>query len=196
MSGTLEPSDTAVFGMERIWFFRDYYHWCCHRCKLLEMQSAFSNNHISPSMNFWYLSGIGYGFGTIGGPVVGISISNRLVLPTSIEDLDIMLSDSFSSKEECLSLASCGMCTSCNITNCLFELLHSSWKLDSGGMVQSSVGLFLILSFDFSVLVYDALLTSVLSISVGFNVPTPNCSRNSTIQCYIWVYLMPLGIHS
>ena len=61
----------------------------------------------------WYLRGMGYGFHAIGGPMVSISISNRLVLSTSMEDLDTMLSNLFFSKDESLSLPSC---TSCNIT--------------------------------------------------------------------------------
>ena len=105
-------------------------------------------------MNFQYLRRVGYGLLAISGPEIGISILNRLVHPTSIEDLDMMLLNSFSSKEESLSLASCGTCASCNKTDYLFELLCSDWKLDSGCMVGSSVGLFLMWSFDFSVLVH------------------------------------------
>ena len=87
---------------------------------VLELQPAFSNNCISLLLNFWYLKRIGYGLHAISGPVVGISILNMLVLSTSVEDLDIMLSNSFSSKEESLSLAPCGICVSCYITQLLF----------------------------------------------------------------------------
>ena len=38
---------------------------------------------------------------------VGISIWNKLVLPIVVEDLDIMMLNTFSSKEESLSLVSC-----------------------------------------------------------------------------------------
>ena len=86
------------------------------------MQPASSNKHISSSMNFWYLRGMGYGFHAIGNPVVGISIFSRLVLPTSVEDLNTMLSNSFSSKEESISIASCGICVSCNIMDSLLDL--------------------------------------------------------------------------
>ena len=103
----------------------------------------------------------------------GISIWNRLVLPTSEEDLDIMLSNSLSSKDEILSIASCGTCASCNIINCLFELLCSHWKLVSGGIVGSSVGLLLMSCCDVLVLVHDILLTLVLSISITFNTLNP-----------------------
>ena len=96
--------------------------------------------------------------------MVWLSIWNRLVLATCLGDMDMMLL--FSSKEESLFLASCVTYAFCNIIDCLFELLCSSWKLDSGGMVGSSVGLFLMFSGDFSVLVHNILLTSVLSISI------------------------------
>ena len=81
-------------------------------------------------------------FFTIGGPVVGISIRNRLVLPTSLEDLDMLLSNLFSSKEESLSLASCETCASFNIIDCLFESLYSGWNLDSVCIVGSLLGYF------------------------------------------------------
>ena len=99
-----------------------------HGLKLSEMQPAFSNSHVFLSMKFWYLRGMGFGLHAFGGPMVGISISNRLVLSTSMEDLDMMLSNYFSSKEERLSLASCGMCAFCNITMCLLKLLCSGLK--------------------------------------------------------------------
>ena len=72
--------------------------------------------------------------------MVGISILNRLVLPTSVEDVDMMLSNP--TKEETLSLVSFGTCALGNITNCLLELLCSRWKLNSGCMIGSLVGLF------------------------------------------------------
>ena len=59
--------------------------------------------------------------------------------------------NSFFSKEESLSLASCGTYTSHNITDCLFGLLCSSCKLESAGMVGSSVGVFLMSSCGISV---------------------------------------------
>ena len=92
---------------------------------------------------FLVLEGGGYGLCAIGGPVVGISILNGLVLPTSVEDLDVMLSNSFYSKEESLSIDSSGTLAFCNITHCHFKLLCSGWKLDSGGRVRSSVQLWI-----------------------------------------------------
>ena len=121
-------------------------------------------------MNFWYLRRIGNGFHVIGGPEVGISILNKLVFPTPAEDFNMMLSNSFSSKEEILSLVSFETYASCDITYCLLELLCSGCKFDSGGMVESSVGLILMSSWKLSISVNDILLTSVLSISIGFNV--------------------------
>ena len=38
---------------------------------------------------------MGYGFHAIGGPVVGMSISNRLVLTTSVDDFDTVESNCF-----------------------------------------------------------------------------------------------------
>ena len=67
------------------------------------MQTALSSSHISSSTNFRYLSGKGYGLHTIGGPVAGMSISNRLVLPTSVDDFDTMESNLFCNSEESLS---------------------------------------------------------------------------------------------
>ena len=81
-----------------------------------------------------------------------------------------MLLNSFSSKQESLSLAFCGTHASCNIIICLLKSLCSHWKLEYGGMVGISVGHFLILSCNFSVLVHDILLTSILSFSITFNV--------------------------
>ena len=72
-------------------------------------------------MNVWYLRGMWYGFHAIGGPVVGISFFNRLVITTSVEDFDMMISNSFSGKEVSLSLASCGTCAFYNIADCLLN---------------------------------------------------------------------------
>ena len=106
------------------------------------MQPAYSNTCISSSANFWYLRGMVYDFHVNGGPVVDIPISNRLVFPTFVEGLDTMLLSSFFSKF--ISLASCTMCVSCAIIDCLFDSWCSHWKLDSGGMVGSYVDLFLL----------------------------------------------------
>ena len=103
--------------------------------------------------------------------MAGTSISNRLVPPISAEDLNMILLNSFSNEKESLSLALCGTYASFNITDCLFELLFSGLKLDSGGVAGGSVGLFLILSCDFSVFFHDILLILVLSISIGFKIP-------------------------
>ena len=59
------------------------------------MEHAHSSNHISSSMNFWYLSGMGYGLHAVGGPVFGMSISNRLGLPTTVDDFITMESGLF-----------------------------------------------------------------------------------------------------
>ena len=45
-------------------------------------------------MNFCYLSGKGYYFYVIGGPAAGKSLSNRVVLPTSVGDFDMIKSNS------------------------------------------------------------------------------------------------------
>ena len=109
--------------MHGVWILGTIITEAAHELMLLEMQPASSSKHISSSTHFWHLRGMRYALLAINGPVVGISISNRLALPTSVEDLDIMFSNSFSSKEESLSLASCvtcascGTCASCNIIN-------------------------------------------------------------------------------
>ena len=119
-------------------------------------------------MNFWYFIRIGYGLCAIGGPMVGISIWNSLVLLTSIDDLDTMLSKSFSSNRESSSLASCRICASCRIIYC-FELFCSGLKLDSDGIAGSSAGLFVV--FKFSILVHETSLTSICLISIESYVP-------------------------
>ena len=43
---------------------------------------------------------MGYSLHAIGSPVVWISISNRFVLPTFVEDLDMMLSNSFQARRK------------------------------------------------------------------------------------------------
>ena len=60
------------------------------------MQNASSNIHISSSTNFWYWGEVDM----VGSPVVGISILHTLVLPTSVKDLDMMLSNSFPVKSK------------------------------------------------------------------------------------------------
>ena len=77
-----------------------------HGLKLLAVQPAFSNNLISSSTNF-LINRIRYGLHATGGPAVGISIWKRLILPTSVGDLEMMLLYSSSSKEDSPSLASC-----------------------------------------------------------------------------------------
>ena len=89
-----------------------------HKLKLLGRHLASSNKCISPLMNLCYLSGIGYGWHAMGSPVVRISIQNRLVVPTSMGNLDTMLPKSFSSSGGSLSLASCVICASHRITTC------------------------------------------------------------------------------
>ena len=64
--------------------------------------------------------GDGIGLCNIGGPMIGMSILDRVVLPTSVDDPYMMLSNSFSCKKESLSLDSIGACVFCNIIDCLF----------------------------------------------------------------------------
>ena len=56
----------------------------------LEMHPASSRSFISSSMKDLYFSSMVYGFVAIGGPVVGRSISTRLVLPKSVGYLEII----------------------------------------------------------------------------------------------------------
>ena len=56
----------------------------------LEMQLASSRSFLSSSTNNLYFKGIVYSFVETGGPVVGRSISIRLVLPKSVGDLEII----------------------------------------------------------------------------------------------------------
>ena len=55
-----------------------------------KMQPASSRSLISSSMNDLYLRGIEYGLEATGKPVVGRSISTKLVLPKPADDLDII----------------------------------------------------------------------------------------------------------
>ena len=102
------------------------------------------------------------------GPVVRVSISNGLILPTSMDDLDTMILNSFSNNEESLSLASCGICAYCRIIDC-FELFCSGWKFDSSCTVGSFC--WTIEASEFSVLVHEMLLSSISLISIACNVP-------------------------
>ena len=54
------------------------------------MQLASSRSFISSSMNGLYLGGVVYGLVATGKPVVGRSISTRLVLSKSADELDMM----------------------------------------------------------------------------------------------------------
>ena len=118
---------------------------------------------------FLVLKGNWIFFYSFGDPVVGISILNRMVLPLPLEDLDTMLLNLFSSKEESLSLDSCGTNISFNIIDS--DLLCYGFKLDFGGMFGIFVKLSFVLSCNFSTVVHDMLLTSLLPISTGCNVP-------------------------
>ena len=77
-----------------------------HGLRFLEMQPAHSISHISSSTNFQYLSGMEYGLGGIGDHVVWLSISNRLVPPTSVHDFVMMESNLFCNSRVSLSQAS------------------------------------------------------------------------------------------
>ena len=90
-----------------------------------EMQPALSSSHISSLMIFWYLSGMGYCLCAIGGPVGGMSISNRLVLPTFIDDVDMMEWLLLCNNDESLSQASWGTWASSSIIECLVWLFVS-----------------------------------------------------------------------
>ena len=81
-----------------------------------EMQPASSRNFISSSMNDLYLRGMVYGLDVTGKPVVGRSISTKLVLPKSADNLDIIHATWLLIMQFTLSLAACGMSVSCSIT--------------------------------------------------------------------------------
>ena len=134
--------------------------------KHLDIYPGSSNNHICFSMNFWYFIGIGYGLHAMDRPVVRIFNWKRMFLPTSVGDFERMLLSSFSSNEENFSLASCCICASCRIIDC-FKLFCSVWNLDSLAYFGSSAGLYVV--FEFSVLLYEILLTFISSISIGCN---------------------------
>ena len=127
-----------------------------HGLKLLDMQPAFSNNLISSLMNFGYFNRIGYGLHTMGAPAFWISIWKRFGLPTSVGDLEMMPLCSPSSKEDSQSLASCGMWAPFKTIEC-FVSLYSGWKLDSGGIHDNSIGLFVVSAVPF--VVHKKLLT-------------------------------------
>ena len=82
----------------------------------LEMQPASFRSFISSSMNDLYLRGIVYGLDATGKPVVGRSISTRLVLPKSADELDILHVDWLFIMWFSLSLAAWGISASYNIT--------------------------------------------------------------------------------
>ena len=81
-----------------------------------EMQPAFSKSFISSSMNDLYLRGLVYGLDATGKPVVGRSISTKLVPTKSADNLDIIHSNWLLIMWFSLSLAVCGMYASCSIT--------------------------------------------------------------------------------
>ena len=110
-------------------------------------------------MILWYLGDMVF---MLSGPVVGICIltgwSFYICGRPGYDAVEYL----FSSKEESLSLASWETFASCNIINFIFDSWCSCWNNDSGHMVGSSVELFLMLSCDFSAVVHDILLISVL----------------------------------
>ena len=55
-----------------------------------EMQPVFSKSFISSSTNDFYLRGIVYGLDATGKAVAGRSISTKLVVPKSADDLEII----------------------------------------------------------------------------------------------------------
>ena len=74
-----------------------------------EIQPVSSRTLISSTMNDLYLRGIVYGLDATGKPVVGRSISTKLVLPKSTDDLDIIHANWVLIMWFSLSLAACGM---------------------------------------------------------------------------------------
>ena len=103
------------------------------------MQPTLSNSHISSLMNFWYLSEMGSGFWGIRYLVIGISISNKLVLPTSVDHFDTMESNLCCNSKERLSWGFQLSSAPSSITDCLLWLLGSGWKLDCSSVVGSSL---------------------------------------------------------
>ena len=146
------------------------------------MHPELSNNHISSSLNFWYLSGMQYGFHAIGGPVVGMSISNRLAFPTSVGNFDMIESSMSCHIDENSSLIYWCTWASSSISDCLLWLFGSGRKLESGGIGGSSLlvcelwwnscRLFMVsFSSNFLSFIHNISLTPAFFISRSFNVP-------------------------
>ena len=96
----------------------------------LEMYPVSSGSFISLSMKHLYFSGMVYGFVAMGGPVVGRSISTKLVLLKSVGDLEIMHVNSLFNTVLSLCCITGRTFASCS---CIHDLLLSCaciWKLD------------------------------------------------------------------
>ena len=133
------------------------------------MQPALSSSHISSSMNFWYSSGMRYGLWAMWGLVVGISISNNLVLPTSADNFDTLELNLVKNSNESLCQAFWRSWASSSITDYLLWLLGSGWKLDCGSTVGSkhwciSLRFSMVFLFKFLIFAQDVSLISTLSI--------------------------------
>ena len=77
--------------LARICFFLMMHIGDAQSLRHLEMQQASFKSQIYSSTKDWYFKGIVYGFDDTGGPLVGKSISTRLVCPKSAGDLEMML---------------------------------------------------------------------------------------------------------
>ena len=103
----------------------------------LEMHPASSRSFISLSMKDLYFRGVVYGFVATDGPVVGRSISTKLVLLKSVGDLEIIHVDSLFNIVLSLCCITGGTFASCS---CIGDLLLSCacvWKLDWSGNTGS-----------------------------------------------------------
>ena len=111
--------------------------WDAQLLRDLEMHLASSISLISSSLKVLYFKGMVYGFVEIGGPVVGRSISMRLVHQKSAEDLEIISANWLVSIVLSLCWTSNGMFASCSWIGYL--LLSCAWvvKLELSGKAGS-----------------------------------------------------------
>ena len=86
VSDCLRPSKAFVFlgGYRESGILGTVITGATHTFRLFEVQPVLSSSFISSLMSIWYLSGMGYGLHAVGGPVVWMSISNRLGLLKSV----------------------------------------------------------------------------------------------------------------
>ena len=103
----------------------------------LEMHLASSRSFISLSMKDLYFSSMVYGFIAMCGPVVGRSISTKLVLPKSVGDLEMMHVNLLFNIVLSLCCITGGTFASCS---CIADLLISCgcvWKREWSGNTGS-----------------------------------------------------------